>query len=163
MKPEHSRPLRLASQVSSNNEANLFSTMENTDVVVSVETERPGLVATAAFVLDTLRRLPVRLRLVPSGLSGDMVRNLAHRAAEIDPLRGLILDEAGRADIHLRIGYRIEDADIVASPDRYGVRLTTDTNGSTALGWPPARRWPVERCSSILRRSCHRAWLRTER
>lgn len=135
MEAEHTRAMRLAAQVSTSSESSLFSTMASTEVAISVEAETPAVVATTLLVLDTLRRLPVRLRLVPSRLSAETTEVLRAGTTAIDPIRGLLLGEADRSDVHLRIGLHRDHADIVASPDRHGAHLTTRDQPLPVPSW----------------------------
>jgi ThiF family protein len=125
MEPEHSRPLRLAGQATGRLEETLLGRLQASRVVLSLDPGRNDCAAVAELLVDTLRRLPIRLAVPGDGLPEGVVAGLAGRAAAIDPGRPLERGQPQDGDLRVHIGWGAVPADLRAVPERHGAHVTT--------------------------------------
>jgi hypothetical protein len=124
---EHSRAMRFTGPVSEVGEGVLHDHMDVSTVAVSVDYGLPGSLLSARTLLATLRRMPCRLLLDPTGLPSDVVDELVTRICEIDPERGMIVQKLGDIDVtcHLHVG---------TDPRLSAVRLVPEGHGGHVIG-----------------------------
>lgn len=120
---EHSRGLALAANASGLQQSALEQALEATQVVLSIDPDVPRCVLTARVLLTTLRRMPGRLVLEPSGLSSTVVDELAASVSAIDPARALTIGRAREATVRLHIGTGRGDEAIRLLPEAHGAHI----------------------------------------
>lgn len=140
MQLEHSRALLLAGHASGQTEQSLLEHILGVRVQLTVESQRPDLVATAALVLETLRRLPVAIALSPGCIRTADVGRLTSAVERVDPDLGITVADDPTANLRIHLGRSLPGADIVAMPERHGTHLAgskvtlRDTAPASGLG-----------------------------
>jgi hypothetical protein len=121
---EHSRGLRLAAAAAGESESALERRLTNVSIVVSLDPGSPGTIATAATLLETLRRGPGRFYLDARGLgadTADAVLSGARRVAREEPVS---MAAAPRDAVRIHVGHQAARGEICGLPDGYGARMT---------------------------------------
>lgn len=127
MDARHTRALRLAGGVSDQSEETLLGRMERTRVVVSVG-PNPVSIRTSEVLVDTLRRLPLRLAIDPqrSGAGSGEVDRLVEVAVAIDPDRGMeVLRAEAGADVIVAVGGDDPTPTVGGVPVRHGALIVS--------------------------------------
>jgi hypothetical protein len=133
---EHSRALRLSARASGKTLESLRGHMDATTILLSAEVDLAGAVDTLGVLASTLRRMPGRLTLDPTGLADHDVEAIVAAAAAIDPHRGIMITGSPPpCDVHLHIGMRAGHGAVRAIPHRHGGHLLIDPAVQIA---PPA-------------------------
>jgi hypothetical protein len=100
--------------------------MDATHIVLSAEARLPGAVKTLTLIATTLRRMPGRLVLDPTGLAKNDVDAIVAAVTAIDPDRAItITTSPPRSEIHLHVGMQAHEGAIRAIPHRHGGHLLT--------------------------------------
>lgn len=123
MRPEHTRPLLLASAVTGAAETSLFEHLQAQEVTVALESSRPDLLLAAELLLSTVGRLPVRLALDPEGLERAHVARLQAAISDLGLGQTLRCSALGDAQIRVRLGADPTGVDFAAVPVRHGAHL----------------------------------------
>lgn len=123
---KHSRTLRLADGVSEKNEDSLKDKFERSIVAVAVG-DNEHAVRTAEVLIDTLRRMPIRLTLV--GNPSEFTKNrLVEVANAIDPARGLGTDPIDGPDVVVAIDVNNPSATLTGTPVHHGALVVTGSH-----------------------------------
>jgi hypothetical protein len=122
---EHSRALLLASSVADAPASALEHRLEGALTVVSLDPDLPRAPLTAKVLLATLRRLPGRLHLDPTGLSPPLVDQLVAGVAAIDPERSITTDRRVPDDpaVRVHVGADAPHGWIRIAPEGYGAHV----------------------------------------
>ena len=138
MQTEHSRALRLAAQATDQAEETLLGQLEASRVILSLDSGSEDCASVATILVDTLRRLPVRLALLAEGLTEEATAELAARAVAIDPQRPLEWSEAAEGDLRVHIGSHAAQAHLYGVAERHGAHVGTNrdlvTRAASASG-----------------------------
>jgi hypothetical protein len=135
---EHSRGVLFASQVSETPPGELYAHLNDAVVGVSLEPDLPGAVPTARFLLQTLRRLPVKLRLDPNGLSAPLIADLVAAVNSIDPSRSVAVSNVGTTTCAVHVGVERRGKAIRAVPEGHGGHLVVDPDIELSPTRPPS-------------------------
>jgi hypothetical protein len=135
---EHSRALLLAGGVTDMGSSALEHRLEGALTVVSLDPELPWVPLTAKVLLTTLRRLPGRLHLDPTGLPPPLVDQLVATVAAIDPERSITADRRAPADptVRLHIGADAPYGWIRIIPEGYGAHIIGSGRASIRIHRP---------------------------
>lgn len=148
MDTRHSRPLRLAGHATGRVEETLLGQLQASRVVLSLDPGRDDCAAVAELLVDTLRRLPIRLAVLGDGLPEGTVAGLAGRAAAIDPGRPLEPSEPEDGDLRVHLGWGAVPADVRAVPERHGAHVTTGAEPRDDMA--PASGLGIATCAALL-------------
>jgi hypothetical protein len=132
VRPEDSRPVRLAARAADAPESELEQRLSHAAVHVAVDPQLPGAVQCAEVLIATLRRGPGHLSLDPHGLDGGVRARLQRAASAIAPERPLHLGAPAPHATRIAIGGVRGEVCVV--PDAHGARLSRDE--------PPAQHRP---------------------
>jgi hypothetical protein len=130
MEARHTRALRLAGGVSDHSEETLLGRMGRSRVVVSVAPD-PVSIKTAEVLVDTLRRLPLRLAIDPrrSGVGPGQVDRLVDVAIAIDPDRGMQVARAeADSDVIVAVGGGDPAPTVGGVPVRHGALVVSGSS-----------------------------------
>jgi ThiF family len=135
----HSRTLRLAGSVSAESEETLLGRLERSRVVVAVGSKEDA-VRTTEVLVDTLRRLPIKLVLEQGSLGAEEVGQITRIAERIDPVRGIEVGRAARDDVLISVAQDRPEATVAGMPIRHGALVVSGQpleplgGGSSGLG-----------------------------
>lgn len=127
MPTDYSRSLLLAGTAGGGEPDTLRARIEASQVHISVDTTVPGNSTCLRVLVADLRRLPIQLSLDPSHgstrLSDDLVEQVAHIAAGIDPERPITVGAAPPDALHVRVGIDHTAAHLNGAPDGHGTHI----------------------------------------
>lgn len=127
MPTDYSRSLLLAGTVAGGEPDRLLAQIEASQVHISVDTTVPGSSTCLRVLVSDLRRLPIQLSLDPGHgtrrLSDDLVGQIAHIAASIDPTRPITVGAAPPDALHVQIGIDHAAAHLNGAPDGHGTHI----------------------------------------
>ena len=124
MRLEHSRGLRLAAAAAGESESVLERRLAKASIVVSLDPNSPGALATAATLLETLRRGPGRLYLDARELGADSTDAVLTGARRVARNEAVSMAPAPRDAVRIHVGPQAPRGEICGLPDGYGARLT---------------------------------------
>src|SRR4051812_12090605 len=104
MRPEHSRLVRLAANAAGEPESCLEARLTAGTIAISVAPAVPGALAIAATLIETLRRGPGRLVLLPERLHAREIVSLKAIAHAIDAHEGLRVGTPSPGAVRVHIG-----------------------------------------------------------
>lgn len=129
----HSRTLRLAEGASERNAQSLFDKLSESLVKISFGPSESDF-ETAKALIDTLRRMPIRLQVDAVSGQTSRVDQLARLAHDIDPERGLELDPASVPEVHVAVNSNVEAATVSGTPVRHGAKIVRGRLGELDAG-----------------------------
>ncbi len=123
---DHTRALRLANVVTGQSTSQLESRLEAATLCIGIDPDVPGAALAAEALVGTMRRLPGRIALDPTGRDRGFIDRLVEHAALIDPDRPLDIRPPADGDIRVLVGSAASQGVIRGIPDQHGYRLATE-------------------------------------
>lgn len=136
---DHSRIARLGARAAEVGEPEVLARLDSGCTHVSFDPSLWGAQLTLRITLTTLRRMPGRVHLDPTGLSETELEQLRLSLAAIDSARPLeVGEEPPPPAVHLHIGTQTPSVGVIrVVPDGYGMQLARDAETRIVQARPP--------------------------
>jgi hypothetical protein len=145
----HSRTLRLAEGASGQSEQTLAEQLEKSLVSIAFADDENSR-CTAEILVETLRRMPIRLSVAPNVSDSDK-QAMARIAEAIDPVRSLEASFVGdEPDVLVVIGESRPDATVSGVPVHHGALVVSGSLNPEGWKATPASGLGVFTCAALL-------------